>query len=129
MSGPASTTLLAYPPIERLGVVGDRRTAAMVDAEGAIGWLCLPDYDGDPVLGALLDAARGSSFRLGPAVPALGAQRYRDGTCTLLTRWEGADGVLELEDAMAWPGTDRRSGDGPRRVLLRRLRCDRGEVR
>lgn len=117
-----------YPPIERLGVVGDRRTAAMVAADGTVGWLCLPDYDGDPVLGALLDVRQGGFFRLGPATRAFGTQRYKDGTCTLLTRWEAPDGVLELEDAMAWPGTERRPGDVARRVLLRRLRCVRGST-
>jgi len=118
-----------YPPIERLGVVGDRRTAAMVAADGTIGWLCLPDYDGDPVLGALLDTKLGGFFRFGPTVAAHGTQRYRDETCTLLTRWEGAEGVLELEDIMAWPGTDRRPDSVSRRVMLRRLRCTRGKAR
>ena len=36
---------IPYPPIERLGVIGDRRTAAMVAADGTICWWCLPDYD------------------------------------------------------------------------------------
>jgi hypothetical protein len=35
MSRPASTTLLAYPPIERLGVVCDRRTAALLHGSAA----------------------------------------------------------------------------------------------
>ncbi len=64
MSGPARTNFLGYPPIERLGVVGDRRTAAMVAADGTMCWLCLPDYDGEPVLGALLDTGRGQGQRM-----------------------------------------------------------------
>jgi alpha,alpha-trehalase len=118
-----------YPPIGRIGVVGDRRTAAAVAADGTVGWLCLPDFDGDPVLGALLDARRGGFFRLGPAALLLGRQRYQEETCVLLTRWETADGVLELTDAMAWPADRRAPADAGRRVLLRRLRCEGGEVR
>ncbi|HEV7268008.1 MAG TPA: glycoside hydrolase family 15 protein [Falsiroseomonas sp.] len=122
-------TAADYPPIERLGVVGDRRTAAMVAADGTIGWLCLPDYDGEPVLGSLLDRHQGGFFRLGPTADGFGTQRYRNGTCTLLTRWEAPEGVLELEDTMVWPGRERRPADASRRVLLRRLRCIRGSMR
>lgn len=34
-----------YPPTERHGVVGDRRIAALVGADGALNWLCLSNYD------------------------------------------------------------------------------------
>jgi hypothetical protein len=35
-----------YPPISQLGVVGDRRTAGVISADGTVRWLCLPNYDG-----------------------------------------------------------------------------------
>jgi GH15 family glucan-1,4-alpha-glucosidase len=115
-----------YPPIERHGVVGDRRTAALVAADGTVDWLCLLDYDGATVFGALLDAARGGFWRFGPATPTLGRQGYEPGSAVLTTTWETAAGNLELTDSMAWPDDDRPPGGAGRRVLVRRLRCTQG---
>jgi hypothetical protein len=39
-------------------------------------WCCLPRFDSPPVFGALLDAARGGRFTIGPADGAPGVQRY-----------------------------------------------------
>ncbi|MGE0259819.1 MAG: glycoside hydrolase family 15 protein [Alphaproteobacteria bacterium] len=125
----ARPPFIPYPPIERLGVIGDRRTAAMVAADGTICWWCLPDYDGSAVFGALLDAERGGYFRLGPAAAVFGEQCYMPDTAVLTTRWEVPEGVLELTDAMLWPETDRPPPYRDRRVILRRLRGIRGRVR
>ena len=57
-------------PIGDHAVIGDRRTAALVAADGAIVWYCLPHYAGKPVFGAILDPARGGLWQLGPAEPA-----------------------------------------------------------
>ena len=121
---------IPYPPIERLGVIGDRRTAAIVAADGTIPWLCLPNYDGDAAFGALLDAGRGGAWRLGPAAPTFGRQRYHDDSTALLTTWTTDEADLELTDAMLWPWDRRDDDDGDgveaARVLVRRLRCSRG---
>jgi GH15 family glucan-1,4-alpha-glucosidase len=122
----AAAAPLAYPPIERHGTIGDRRTAALVAADGTLDWLCLPNYDSPPVFGALLDAGRGGFWRFGPPMAALGRQFYRADTATLVTTWESEAGTLELADAMLWPDTDRPAGREPRRIVLRRLRCTRG---
>jgi len=118
----------SYPPIERHGTIGDRRTAALVAADGTIDWLCLPNYDSPSVFGALLDTGRGGYWRFGPPSPPLGRQVYRPDTATLVTIWETEGGTLELADAMLWPETERPEGREPRRVVLRRLRCTRGAV-
>ena len=78
MSMPAGTGdsyAIPYPPIERLAVVGDRRTAALIAADGTACWMCLPNYDGAPVFGALLDAAKGGFWRIGPRARRFGRQR------------------------------------------------------
>ncbi len=120
---------IPYPPIERHGVIGDRRTAALVAADGTLDWLCLPDYDGTVIFGALLDEARGGFWSAGPAGMALGRQRYQDDSATLVTCWADDEGDLELTDAMAWPGGARAPGREDQRIVLRRLRCTRGGVR
>ncbi len=117
-----------YPPIERHGAIGDRRTAALVASDGTINWLCLPDYDDDAVFAALVDARRGGFWRMGPSQTAFGRQRYADGTAVLTTTWSTNEGTLELTDAMPWPEDRRTRVNEPRRVVLRRLRCTGGAV-
>ena len=129
MSGESS--FIPDPPIARHGVIGDRRTAALVAADGAITWLCLPCFDGAPIFGALLDVERGGFWRMGPVQPVLGRQRYLGQTSVLITSWESDTGILTLTDAMAWPWDDRRveHGGSDGRVVIRRLRCEQGEAR
>jgi GH15 family glucan-1,4-alpha-glucosidase len=118
-----------YPRLADLGVVGDRRTAAVVSADGTVSWLCLPNYDGLPIFGRLIDAARGGWWRLGPERAGVGRQCYLPDSNILVTTWQDGEGEIELTDAMLSPD-DRRPADAEgKRVLLRRLRCRRGSVR
>lgn len=119
----ADGAFLPYLPIEQHGPIGDRRTAALVAADGTLSWLCLPCYDSPPVFGALLDAARGGWWRIGPAEPRPGQQRYIDETAALCTTWQTAAGTIELTDVLAWPQDDRPPGSEQRHVVIRRLRC------
>src|SRR5579859_5427164 len=118
---------IPYPPIEQHGVIGDRRTAALVAADGTLDWLCLPDYDGESLFASLLDARKGGYWRFGPAIPAPGHQRYLEESAALVTTWAARESELELTDLMAWPQDERPSSTSDSRVVLRRLRCVRGE--
>ena len=64
----------AFPPIARHGVIGDRRTGALVAADGSLSWFCVPDFDGPPLFGALLDPKRGGFCRFAPKVARWGAK-------------------------------------------------------
>ncbi len=119
-------TFSPYLPIEQHGLVGDRRTAALIAADSTINWLCLPDYDGASVFGALLDVERGGYWYLGPRRCMIGQQHYRDHTPMLVTTWTHADWQLELTDAMIWPEKQRPDQTDAQRVVVRRLRCLRG---
>src|SRR6266540_3705339 len=76
-AGPGSTAALeppgvlglnyGLPPIGDYGLIGDTRTAALVSADGAIDWLCIPGFDGDPMFGRLVGGPEAGTFRLGPA--------------------------------------------------------------
>ena len=118
--------VIPYPAIERHGLIGDRRTAALVASDGTLDFLSLPDYDGPIVFGALLDARRGGWWRLGPAELFSGAQEDEAAPPILLTRWSTADYELELRDAMALPEDERPAGSDRARIIVRRLRCIRG---
>jgi GH15 family glucan-1,4-alpha-glucosidase len=113
---------LPYPPIEGHGVIGDRRTAALVAADGTIDWYCVPDYDGVPVFGSLLDSRKGGFWRFGPAAPAAGTQQYLESTAVLLTRWQTPYGTLELCDFMTDAEDDRQQGAFAR-TIVRRVTC------
>jgi GH15 family glucan-1,4-alpha-glucosidase len=52
-------------PIEDYGLVGDTRTAALVGSDGAIDWLCVPRFDGQPVFGRLVGGPAAGTFRMG----------------------------------------------------------------
>lgn len=120
------TPCVPYPAIGSHAVIGDRRTAALVAADGTIDWLCLPRYDGDIVLGSLLDVGHGGLWRLGPDHHRLGRQSYVNETALLTTTWEVGDSRLQLTDFMLWPEDSRPANLKERHAIVRRLRCERG---
>jgi GH15 family glucan-1,4-alpha-glucosidase len=117
-----------YAAIHRHGVIGDRRTAALVCADGTIDWFSLPDYDSNVIFGALLDHQRGGYWHLGPRLRCLGTQSYVDDTVSLVTTWDLCEGRLELTDVMPWPEDQRPDSREPHRAVLRRLRCVEGRA-
>ncbi|HWH70416.1 MAG TPA: glycoside hydrolase family 15 protein, partial [Candidatus Sulfotelmatobacter sp.] len=125
---PSGMPIIPYPAIEKHGLIGDRRTAALVAADGTVDWLCLPDYDSPSVFGALLDWSKGGYWRLGPAFRAQGSQSYLPDTVLLQTRWDLDTGSLLLSDAMLWPENQRPARHKHARALVRCLRCDRGRI-
>lgn len=104
---------VAYPPIENHAMIGDRRTAALVAADGTIDWWCAPNFDDSPIFGALLDPPKGGYCRLGPAALAYGRQAYFDDSGILTMSWVSAGFELELTDCMAWPQNDRSREEEP----------------
>jgi GH15 family glucan-1,4-alpha-glucosidase len=117
---------IAYPAIERHGLIGDRRTCALIAHDGTLDWWCLPNFDGDPVFGALLDATQGGYWRVGPRRILRGTQHYREQTSTLVTTWSTPDFELELRDVMLM--SDMESPAESARIVVRQLVCRRGEV-
>jgi GH15 family glucan-1,4-alpha-glucosidase len=108
------------------GLIGDGFSAALVRADGAIDWLCLPRFDSPSVFGALLDEQEGGSTSVSPVeFPFETLQRYDPGTNVLETvfRAEGR-GALRLTDYMPWT-------DDPRSAVHevhRRVQCVAGEM-
>ncbi len=99
----------SYPPLAAYGLIGDRRSAALVSAGGSVDWCCLPRFDSGSVFGRLLDWERGGRF----AIEAPGAeceQRYLERTLVLETRLRGEGGEARLLDFFAPP----EGREGPR---------------
>jgi alpha,alpha-trehalase len=123
----ANDTPIPYAPIARHGVIGDRRCAALIAADGTLDWLCLPRYDSEPAFGALLDARKGGYFRFGPAARIWGEQRYREGTTVLETRYRVGRGELHALDAMLLHEADGSIGEDSR-VVVRHLSARRAAI-
>lgn len=125
----SSTRLfIPYNGIKNHGIIGDRRSLALVSADGSIDWLCLPNADSPPVFSALLDARCGGFCRFGPRSLGQGTQCYREDSAVLETEWSFAEGNVIGIDAMLWPEDHRPPHKNSTRVLLRKLECKRGSV-
>ncbi|WP_326594919.1 glycoside hydrolase family 15 protein [Streptomyces sp. NBC_01803] len=87
--------------IEDYALIGDLRTAALVDRDGSIDWLCLPDFDSAACFAALLHDERAGRWRLGPrrGGPAT-RRRYRGDSLVLESEWDTPEGVVRVVDCM-----------------------------
>ncbi len=76
-------------PIEKHSLLSDQRTAAILDPNGRVVWMCVPRIDSGAVFAELLGGASAGSFAIGPldGSPAL-TQTYRAGSMVLETRFE-----------------------------------------
>ncbi len=118
---------MAYLPIENHGIIGDLHTAALVGMDGAIDWLCLPQFDSPSVFASLLDKEKGGSFR----IEALDGrvtrkQFYWPDTNVLVTRFLSPDGVGQIIDFMPVERIDRSHGKHP---LIRQVHATRGMLK
>jgi len=106
-------------PIADYGLIGDTRTAALVSSDGAIDWMCVPRFDGEPLFGRLVGGTSAGTYRVGPASPiSPTTRRYRPNSATLETVWQFDDARLTLTEGMIAEVTGRLC---PGTLLVRRL--------
>ncbi|WP_102141652.1 trehalose-phosphatase [Mycobacterium hubeiense] len=75
-------------PIERLTMLSNTRTVALLTPDADVVWMCHPTGDSAAVFSRLLGDANSGHFSIGPQRAALPlSQRYVDGTMSVETRW------------------------------------------
>jgi GH15 family glucan-1,4-alpha-glucosidase len=95
----AGPTALHQKRIGDYGIIGNLQTAALVGNCGSIDWLCLPDFDSPSAFAALLDEHAGY-FCVRPASGGSGSASYLARTKILITRFQNAQGALQITDFM-----------------------------
>ncbi len=93
--------------IEDYALIGDMQTAALVDRNGSIDWLCLPRFDSDACFAALLGDERNGNWQICPTtvdgpVSRRGevSRQYLGDSLILETRWMTLSGVVRVLDFM-----------------------------
>jgi GH15 family glucan-1,4-alpha-glucosidase len=112
---------MAYAHIDRYGVIGDLETVALVGMDGAIDFMCLPEFDSPSVFARLLDHEKGGTFAIKALLEgARHKQHYLPDTNVLFTRFLSRQGLAELADFMVVESDAQR--------LVRIAKTVRGEV-
>jgi GH15 family glucan-1,4-alpha-glucosidase len=108
MTAPAATEFILHRVditmaalIEDYALLGNCRTAALVDKQGSLDWLCFPRFDSPACFAALLGDHDNGRWQLCPREPLEQvSRRYRDGTLILETTFQTARGRAVLIDCM-----------------------------
>lgn len=107
--------------IEDYGMIGDLHTAALVGRNGSIDWLCVPRFDSDACMAALLGDEKNGHWQIAPKAQRWkSTQAYRPETLVLETTFETDEGTVKLIDCMP------PDGEGP--IVVRMIEGVRGRV-
>ena len=87
--------------IEDYAIIGDCETAALVDKNGSIDWLCWPDFSSEACFASLLGTEDNGYWRIFPCNGQWRTtRRYREHTLILETTFEHPEGSIRLIDFM-----------------------------
>ena len=125
----AAVTNNGSRPIADYGLLADCNSAALVDRDGSIGWLCLPRYDSPSVFAQILDRD-GGHWQIKPSGTYRSERRYLPGTLVIETVFTTETGSVKLIDALAFAEGQRHHelGLGAPHLLLRSVQGLVGEV-
>ncbi|KOX99316.1 glycoside hydrolase family 15 protein [Pseudomonas nunensis] len=108
--------------IDAHGIIGDMRSAALVNDKGSVDFFCWPEFDSPSIFCSLLDTPEAGIFQLAPDLPdARREQIYLPDTNVLQTRWLSERAVVEVTDLLPIGDSE---DDLP--MLMRRVRVVSG---
>ena len=84
-----------FKPIADYGLLADCNSAALVDSDGSIGWLCMPRYDSPAVFAQILDPG-GGHWQIKPSGAYRTERRYLPGTLVIETTIATETGSVRL---------------------------------
>ena len=82
------------------GIIGNCKSAALINENGSIDWCCLPKFDSPSIFAKILDNDKGGSFELVTESKFEISQKYSGDSCILATRFESKEEAFELIDFM-----------------------------
>ncbi len=114
-----------------LGMIGNGRTCALIDALGNIVFCCLPDFDSGTMFASILDENCGGSFGVAIIDGKVTGQDYLPNSNVLVTTFESADGAFQLVDFMPRYSADGRidAGNDVGPDVVRKLKLLHGAPR
>jgi GH15 family glucan-1,4-alpha-glucosidase len=88
--------------LEDYALIGDCETAALVNRNGSIEWLCWPNFSSEACFASLLGTEDNGYWKLSPCDGEwkTTTRRYRDHSLILETTFEHAEGSIRLIDFM-----------------------------
>ena len=127
-----------FPPIADYAFLSNCHTGALIAADGAVDWLCVPSFDSPSIFGSLLDREAGA-FRFGPfAINHPTARAYEPGTNVLVTTLKTPSGWVVVRDALTigprdhedtiTPHTRPPADDDADHMFVRTVECIDGSV-
>ena len=83
-----------------LGIIGNCKSAALINEDSSIDWCCLPQFDSASVFGKILDDNIGGQFKISCDENYVISQSYIKNTSILCTRFSNGDDAFEVIDFM-----------------------------
>ncbi len=82
------------------GVIGNCKSAALIDASGSIVWSCLPNFDSVSFFASILDTQKGGAFGIVAKPGYTISQKYITNTNILETKYSSGDDIFRVLDFM-----------------------------
>ena len=111
-----------FPPhvLREYALLADGERGAVIGPRGDIAWLCAPRWDSDAAFSTLVGGA--GVYSVTPSATFVWGGYYEAGSLVWHSRFVTTDGIVEVTEALAFPG------DPNTAVILRRVDALEGDV-
>ena len=96
----AKISFTSPAPTLNFGIIGNCKSAALINEDSSIDWCCLPQFDSPSVFGKVIDENIGGHFKIECDTSYHITQTYIKNTAILCTRFENDNNAFEVLDFM-----------------------------